>query len=87
MNGQILSALVDAFVQPIPVYMMEDGRRFRVFARNDGSYLFCAAWTDIDCPTFTEKEVIDQFTIPVTAKPMGTHVLETKWLVERVKMK
>ena len=82
---QVLTALVDAFVQPIQVYTMEDGRRFTVFERGDGAYILTAFWTDNGYPTFTEKEVIAQFTIPVTAKPMGTHVPETRWFVERVK--
>ena len=82
-KGQILSALVDAFIKPIKVYTMEDGKQFTVFERGDGSYLFSTRWKDSGYPTFTEEEVIAQFTIPVTAKPIGTHVPETRWLVEK----
>ena len=81
-KGHILNALVDMFVNPIPVYTMEDGRAFTVFARSDGTFLFSARWQDDGYPTYTEKEVIDQFIFPVTAKPIGTHVLETQWFVE-----
>ena len=83
-KGHILNALVDMFVNPIPIYTMEDGRPFTVFARSDGSYLFSARWKDEGYPTFTEEEVIAQFTIPVTAKSIGTHVLETRWFVEPI---
>lgn len=83
-KGHILNALVEMFVNPIPVYTMEDGRSFTVFARSDGSYLFSSRWKDDGYPTYTEKEVIGQFIVPVTAKPIGTHVLETRWFVEPI---
>jgi len=82
----VLKAIAGAFIKPIHVWTVEDGRQFSVFARGDGSFLFDSRVnSDGVFPSYTMDEVISQFTIPVTAISMSRNDPPTRWLVTPLK--
>ncbi len=85
-KGVVLKAIAGAFIKPIHVWTVDDGRRFSVYARGDGSFLFDSR-VDLDgeTPSFTMDEVISQFTIPVIAMSMSKNDPPTRWLVTPLK--